>query len=681
MLRIASVILIATGLGAAKGGAAEVTLGQERLGNVFVRPESVTISVTAPSEAADWVLFDHDGEPVRAGELPLEDGRARLVLPDLSPGYYELEVTVSDLQAEDDTRRTSLALLEPRGPVDRRFGVMTHFAQGWSPDVVPLISMAGLGHVRDELYWKQVERARGEFDFPSRYTRYMTALQRYDIEPSIVLSFANDLYDDGLSPFTDGGRAAFARYARTVVERFPDQIAAVEVWNEYNGSFCEGPCEDDRAGYYTPMLEAAYAALKDARPEVTVAGGAAVTVALPYLEEVFAKGGLASMDAVVVHPYGSTPESAAREIAELNAVIERYAGGREVPVWVTEFGEGGPDESRRGETARFLVRMTVSLLSKGVERIGWYLLQDDREFVGMGLLRHPDGPFGRFAPAPAYVAYAQLIRRLAGSAFVQREETDGRMHVYRFAGPEGEVRVAWSPHDEAVLELHGGDLTRVDLMGRSRRLEATDGTARLTVGPDPVYILGAVDRITDHWPDRLVADSLRDYGDRQGGSGWFYGHYDGDGDGEGTVAAPYADGDFERMERVVDRWSHKWGDRRFGWLSLGARSAHPSKTSDGPVWSVRRWVSDRSGTLRIRVRATASSGKGDGTSLVMLVDGETLSETGLGGRTNRTRIDDQIEIVVKEGTTVDFALSPGPEGDMHYDATSFEAQIVETGTP
>ena len=132
---------------------------------------------------------------------------------------------------------------------------MTHFAQGWDTDVVPLIARAGIRHVRDEQYWEQVEPKRGKYRFPERLTRYMATLIQHRLEPLVVLSFANQLYDRGLTPFSAEGRDRYARYGRAVLDRYGSQIRAVEIWNEYNGSFCQGPCQDDRPTSYVNMLE------------------------------------------------------------------------------------------------------------------------------------------------------------------------------------------------------------------------------------------------------------------------------------------------------------------------------------------------------------------------------------------------------------------------------------------
>jgi len=106
----------------------------------------------------------------------------------------------------------------------------------------------------------------------------MSALAAQKIDPLIVLAFSNPLYNNDKTPFDDAGRASYAAYARAVAGHYRGQVSAVEVWNEYSGSFCDGPCRSDRPAYYTAMLKQAYTSLKAANPSLTVAGGAAVPI-------------------------------------------------------------------------------------------------------------------------------------------------------------------------------------------------------------------------------------------------------------------------------------------------------------------------------------------------------------------------------------------------------------------
>jgi hypothetical protein len=215
------------------------------------------------------------------------------------------------------------------------------------------------------------------------------------VAPLIALTFENKHYDGGQTPHTDVGLQAYARYGAEVVRRFSEQIDAVEIWNEYNGSFAKGPVTANRAENYGRMLRAAYPELKRTKPSLQIAGGATAGVPLPYLEKLFATGALEFMDAVSVHPYryDETPEGIETVIARLDELIRRYNGGKPKPIWVTEIGwltkkAGAPGELTITEEdqANFLVRSSALLLSAGVERIVWYLMRDYAEFSSMGLV-------------------------------------------------------------------------------------------------------------------------------------------------------------------------------------------------------------------------------------------------------------------------------------------------------
>src|SRR5579862_3192128 len=93
----------------------------------------------------------------------------------------------------------------PPAVEDPRFGVMTHFAQGWDASWISLITQDAVPDVRDELYWQIVEPQRGRFVFPEQYEHYMAELKKNGISPLIVLSFENKNYDNGETPYTEEG--------------------------------------------------------------------------------------------------------------------------------------------------------------------------------------------------------------------------------------------------------------------------------------------------------------------------------------------------------------------------------------------------------------------------------------------------------------------------------------------
>ena len=296
-------------------GAEGLVVEQARLGNVFLSDERVQIPVRSAGDRIDWRVEDFFGTEIAHGSLPLVAKRA-VIEPKLErKGYFEVHLEASENGAVLAAGETAFAVIAPPAEIpaeESPFGVMTHFAQGWDRAIFPLIAKAGIKHIRDEQYWAMVEPEPGGFVFPQAYTAYMAEAFSHGIEPLIVMSFANDHYDDGLTPYTDAGRAGYARYGQAILDRYGDQIRVLEIWNEYNGSFADGPAAEDRPLHYTKMLEQAYRQIKSVRPDVRVLGGAAVLIPLPYLREVFRLGGLQHMDAVAVHPYRGKPEGVER---------------------------------------------------------------------------------------------------------------------------------------------------------------------------------------------------------------------------------------------------------------------------------------------------------------------------------------------------------------------------------
>ena len=462
-------------------------LNSSALGNIFLEGQAPSFTLRAQGATAHWQARDFFGNTVAVGNLVLTGGTATF-RPQISRlGYFKLDIFVDRETAPQI--QTALAVLPTPPPPSRNspFGVMTHFAKGWPADIVPLIGKAGIARIRDEQPWRQVEREPGRYQFPPRLNGFMTELAANNIDPLIVLAFSNPLYNNDKTPFDDAGRAAYGAYAAAVAQRYPGQLSGVEVWNEYNGSFCDGPCRGDRPAHYTAMLKQAYKALKAANPALVVAGGAAVHIPLDYFDRLFRGGALDAMDAVVIHPYRKIPEGVEEKIAALRQMMARY--GKPKPIWATEFGDTANMRKNRDDVARYLVRMSTLLLASGTERIYWYLLKDYQEFSGMGLLLAESDPAGRYVPAPAYPAYANLIHQLEGAKFVRREKSEPQIRVYLFSKGGREIRVAWSTADREKFDIHGdAALRQFDMMGNAKILQPQRGIVSVVLDRNPVYL-------------------------------------------------------------------------------------------------------------------------------------------------------------------------------------------------
>jgi Glycosyl hydrolase catalytic core len=662
-------------------GAEGLVVEQARPGNVFSSNEVVQIPVRSAGDRIDWWVEDFFGTEIANGSLPLVMGRA-IIEPKLEQkGYFEVHLEARESGARLAADETAFAVIAPPGETRSEqspFGVMTHFAQGWDRDIFPLIAMAGIKHIRDEQYWNTVEPEPGRFVFPQGYTAYMAEARSYGIEPLIVMSFANDHYDGGLTPYTDAGREGYARYGKAILDQYGDQIRALEVWNEYNGSFATGPVTADRPLHYTKMLEQAYRQIKSVRPYIKVLGGASVSIPLPYLREIFRLGGLHYMDGVVVHTYGE-PEGVESELAALKELIQRYSGGVRKPIWVTEFGHYDNTPGGRRRSASYLVRLATLLLSEDVERMYWYLMRDYLGFQSMGLVRDLDSPFGRYAPAPAYVAYANLIRQLSGSKYVRREPTDPRTHVHVFERNGEEIRASWSTEPVARVTYETrSPLTVVDIVGDERTVSPTDDEVSLLLTQNPVYVKGPAHEVREHRSQSILAWAEQDFSNLQGAGGWYYGYYDGDGKGDGDgiePTGPYTDDDFELLAPVEDAWGQYWGDQQLGPIKISAGQAHPSAADGRAVWAVRRWVSDVTGTVHIAGNIERGA-ESDGTRAAILVDGTEVFSADVGGPDGPKTLVYAIDPVVKKGSAIDFAVTPGPGTDVNFDATTFTALIT-----
>jgi hypothetical protein len=545
------------------------------------------------------------------------------------------------------------------GAADASIGVMTHFAQGWDTSWADTAGGISISGVRDEIYWAQVETSPGVYLFPAAFDAYMARLKRDGISPLVILDFANPLYDGGNTPYTAAGIAAYARYCVAVLGHYGPQIEAVEIWNEYNGSFCTGPATNDRAGTYAAMLKKAYSAIKAARPDVTVLGGSTSGTPIPYWQQLVADGALPYMDALSIHPYryDTPPEGIENDVASLQALVKNSNNGQSKPIWVTEIGweeQATPLLVDDATLAKYVTRVYALLLSAGVEKAYWYLLHDDFD-EPMGLY-DSDG-----TPKSAAFAMGTLISELGGAPFVRKETTPDNVYSMLFQGTTGrQVRILWSISSRSV-DL-GGVTKAVDILGNSL---GTSG--RYTLSDAPIFVEGSVTGVPAPSPsdEVILTSSAADFAGVQGYRGWTYGYVDG--------AGPFT----EMPTYTSDEWSYYW-TADFSYLSVTASDMHPSLDGSSPVGVVRRWTSAVSGLVHL-VGDFQGTSQGDGVGVAILLDGKPALARELIGAANPASESFDLYETVSVGSTVDFVVDVGPAANMNYDATSFSVQILANG--
>jgi uncharacterized repeat protein (TIGR02543 family) len=644
-----------------------ITLSQAKLGNVFLTTEPVELPLTCTGNRITWAVSDYFGAKIDEGALTPQQG-ATIIRPNVGgPGYFDVQITELDNTTVLSRKSTAFAVLTPftGSAAELPFGVHSHFAQYNNPDVMPLLTRAGIKHIRDEQYWNSIESPRGTFNFPSSFTNYMNAAAAQSAEPLIILDWSNRHYDydsgDFTAPYSDFGRQGYVNYAQRLLSKYGSQIKAFEIWNEYNAdTFVKGPALGNKSYNYYQLLKRTFEGVKAVRSDVKILAGGTVPIAHGFLRDIFSLGALPYCDVISVHPYRRFPDGIDLELSELRALIKAHNGGVEKPIWATEFSMGVDTDDEQYSAAAYLAQIVTLMLSERVERMYYYLTMDDSLFQRRGLVSSESDPKGKYTPHPVYVAYATLIRQLASVPFQTRvEDTSPSTYIYRFGTGENSVHVLWAVKPLTIYIGGRSALSVTNLMGNEATLAPVDGIITLTASPDVQYIRGSIDWISEGF-NNLLAESVSGYSKVQGQHGWQYGYAN-----LGSTA-PYAPDNFQPMAwRIWTGYNYRWignGDYPF----VSNDQMHPSN-----AWSIRRWICTVPGAVTLSGTAARSSG-GDGVNLRIFLEGTEVLTKHVGP--------DEVvnysvpDIWVDPGTRIDFTLNQG--GDFAFDSTTFTAAVT-----
>lgn len=660
-----------------------LVFSQAQLGNIFLSTQTVQIPVHTTGGLVSWTVTDFYGNQVAAAVTPVSNGQA-IIAPGLGRlGYFALQATALTNGNAVATASTAFAVVAPSNVAamhDSPFGVNTHFAQGWTTDVIPLIALGGIAQFRDEQYWQNVEPT---LTTPATYTfagyqPYMAATSAAGLNPLMTLDFANSNYDGGNTPYTTAGQTGYSNYAKALLTQYGLQVSTVAIWNEYNGTWCAGPATANRPLYYTQMLMSAYTAIKAVRPDVQVVGGACVPLPLPWFQNLFAAGAQDYMDKIDIHPYVPFPEGVELGIAALQTLSASYNHGNgPKPVWATECGEPDLINPGRQDMARYLVRLMTLMLSVKVERMYWYLAFDYNGAT-TGLLRGPTDPLGPYVPSSAFPAYSNLIQQLYGATYIGQDTTDPRTRSYHFANRSGsDVRVVWSATGTAQLVLTtNSPLTSIDIMGVSTVLQPTNGMIAITATNTPFYLIGPISSVLEIGRDVLVADSYLGFTGTPGTTNGTWSYLNGY-VVPGTAYNPNPSA-LTPMTYTTTEYGYDYGSY-YPYAELDADGGSPGARQGYavvyPVWTVRRWLSNVAANATFNGTIIRASALGDGTGVAVYVDGNQVYSTLAGGAGAGVNISVNFVTPINVGSKVDFVLTPGPGNDVDYDYTVFHAQI------
>jgi len=349
---------------------------------------------------------------------------------------------------------------------EKMWGVAIHLGGGLSnaATVGPALRELGVNSFRDEIYWRNIERVKGTFQLPrglSDLDTLFTSSASMGLRPIAILDYGNPLYFDGL-PKSDADREAFARYASFVLRRHGKNVAAFELWNEWNIGLGSNPRVKGSAADYVKLLKRIRPVIDADAPGIPLVVGAVANRDMAWIREFGALGGFALCNGFSVHPYNFTARDASAEevagwIDSLDQEI-RSKAGKALPIYVTEIGwptHTGVGASTETLSAQRLLKTALLLASKdSVRGVWWYDLFDDgadatEKEHRFGLIR-PDG-----SRKPSFDAYKLFLSHFKTAAFTQNRSAGSNVAL-EFRAADGRRLIAvWSSKGTAHLQITG----------------------------------------------------------------------------------------------------------------------------------------------------------------------------------------------------------------------------------
>ncbi|MDC7235389.1 MAG: cellulase family glycosylhydrolase [Spirochaetales bacterium] len=379
-------------------------------------------------------------------------------------------------------------------------GIWRHYQE--TPLKLELFDQMGIQWWRSDFSWRHLEPMEGHWSF-QRYDWLVEAAAENNKKVLALLVYDTPwLYgeENRSRDIRAGELEHYLNYARTMAERYGDRLGGFEIWNEPNfGRFWNGRDED----FFT-LTKETVRVLKEAAPHVPVAVGALsyhpVTGGKSFLKKMIEAGALEGADAVSIHPYGASIETAARRVAELRTLLRD--SGYDHRIWITEMGFPTtglyPHRVELEDHYASTIEALTLMYAAGADLITWYKLLDSYNPEEAGLIVHSERSFGLMSRKkewkPGAHAYALLARELQGKTYTPDDliiEGDWKNSVKAFLFKEGDETaiVLWSRNPDRDFHLRVEGLNEMTITGYDPLLQQTAAVEQIP-GDYPVVITG-----------------------------------------------------------------------------------------------------------------------------------------------------------------------------------------------
>ncbi|PIQ88074.1 MAG: hypothetical protein COV73_00760 [Candidatus Omnitrophica bacterium CG11_big_fil_rev_8_21_14_0_20_43_6] len=289
---------------------------------------------------------------------------------------------------------------------DNPFGVLEflHWSHSWNnykydgdpslKKAIALMRKAGVGWIRLDFLWEDIEPAQGRFDFV-KYDNLVKLLQDQGIHILGILHYSTKWASScGEWNCPPEDNQVFVNYASQVIRRYKGQIKYWEVWNEPDSvTYWK---QQDSLKSYCLLLKEVYLAAKQIDPDCKILNGGLAN-GLASVNHLYDNGAKNYFDILNLHFFqnplhGKNTIKAVASYPKLAYKIMVRNGDANKKIWITEIGCPGakpglkaanwwlgknPNEQQQ---AVWLKEVYTELLKNPkVEKVFWAFFRDTKE--------------------------------------------------------------------------------------------------------------------------------------------------------------------------------------------------------------------------------------------------------------------------------------------------------------
>jgi LysM repeat protein len=243
--------------------------------------------------------------------------------------------------------------------------------------LIEQVQSMGLGWVKVNVYWRDLEVVEGEIDFET-LDSIVEPLNEAGLSILFTVTTAPDW---SRSTIDESGPPddfeTYGTFVGALAERYARRVQAYEIWNEPNlRREWNSATHTINAGGYVELLQIAYEAIKESDPQALVVSAGLAPTGFNdgvnaindrlFLQGMYANGLAEYSDAIGAHPNGwanppdarccDQPEGVASHyqdpsfffldtLSDYHEIMVANGDDRVTPIWVTQFGWGTTEDS------------------------------------------------------------------------------------------------------------------------------------------------------------------------------------------------------------------------------------------------------------------------------------------------------------------------------------------------